>query len=79
MSVQTERRVIEIVAEHLGLESDDVTLDSSFIDDLGADTLDMVELYLALADEFDMEIPDEDTEKLQTVREAVEYLNQKIQ
>ncbi|MBA1333820.1 MAG: Acyl carrier protein [Firmicutes bacterium] len=67
-------KVKEIVAEQLGVDEDEVVLEASFIDDLGADSLDIVELIMALEEEFDMEIPDEDAEKIVTVGDAVEYI-----
>ncbi len=67
-------KVKEIVAEQLGVEPEEVTLESSFIDDLGADSLDIVELVMALEEEFDIEIPDEDAEKISTVNDVVEYI-----
>lgn len=63
-----------IIVEQLGVESDEVKLESSFIDDLGADSLDIVELIMALEEEFDMEIPDEEAEKITTVGDVVEYI-----
>ena len=70
-----EERVKKIVAEQLGANEADVKLDSSFVDDLGADSLDTVELVMALEEEFECEIPDEDAEKLTTVQQAVDYIN----
>jgi len=67
-------RVREIIAEQLGIDEDEIKLESSFIDDLGADSLDLVELIMALEEEFDLEIPDEEAEKIVTVGDAVEYL-----
>lgn len=67
-------KVKEIVAEQLGVEPEEVTLESSFIEDLGADSLDIVELVMALEEEFDIEIPDEDAEKISTVNDVVEYI-----
>lgn len=67
-------KVKEIVAEQLGVEEDSITMESSFIDDLGADSLDIVELIMALEEEFDMEIPDEEAEKIVTVGDVVEYI-----
>ena len=67
-------KVQEKVAEQLGVEADEVTLESSFIDDLGADSLDIVELLMALEEEFDIEIPDEEAEKLSTVGDVVDYI-----
>ena len=70
-----EERVRQIIVEQLGVKEEEVSIDSSFVDDLGADSLDTVELVMALEEEFGCEIPDEDAEKITTVREAVEYLN----
>jgi acyl carrier protein len=67
-------KVREIVVEQLGVEEDEVSMDSAFIDDLGADSLDIVELIMALEEEFDMEIPDEEAEKITTVGNVVEYI-----
>lgn len=69
-----EDRVKEIIVEQLGVEADQVTPDASFVDDLGADSLDTVELVMALEEEFDIEIPDEDAEKIATVRDVITYL-----
>jgi acyl carrier protein len=69
-----EERVKEIVVEQLGVEPEEVTEDASFINDLGADSLDTVELVMALEEEFDQEIPDEDAEKLDTVGKAIDYI-----
>ncbi len=70
-----QAKVIEIVAEQLGVEADKVAVDSSFVDDLGADSLDTVELVMALEEEFECEIPDEEAEKITNVKQAVEYIN----
>lgn len=70
-----EARVREIVVEQLGVNADEVTTDASFIDDLGADSLDTVELVMALEEAFECEIPDEEAEKITTVKEAVAYIN----
>ncbi|HEY5522827.1 MAG: acyl carrier protein [Desulfuromonadaceae bacterium] len=70
------KRVKEIVAEQLGVEESQVLTESSFMDDLGADSLDTVELVMALEEEFDIEIPDEDAEKIQTVNDAIEYITE---
>ncbi len=67
-------RVRKIVIEQLGVDAGDVTLESSFVDDLGADSLDTVELVMALEEEFETEIPDEDAEKITTVQQAVDYV-----
>ena len=71
-------RVKKIVVEHLGVEADKVTENASFIDDLGADSLDTVELVMAFEKEFDIDIPDEEAEKLRTVGDAMSYLHEKI-
>lgn len=70
-----DERVKQIVAEQLGVEEDQVTTEAAFMDDLGADSLDTVELVMALEEEFDVEISDEDAEKIQTVKDAIEYIN----
>ena len=72
-------KVKEIVVEQLGVDEEDVTPDASFIDDLGADSLDIVELIMAFEEEFDIEIPDEDAEKITTVGEAIEYIESKVE
>ncbi len=69
-----EERVKKIVCEQLGVKAEDVKASSSFVDDLGADSLDTVELVMALEEEFETEIPDEDAEKLTTVQEAIDYI-----
>ena len=74
MSENISDRVTKIVVEHLGVEADKVTDNASFIDDLGADSLDTVELVMAFEEEFGIEIPDEDAEKITRVKEAVEYI-----
>ena len=70
-----EERVKKIVAEQLGVNLDEITNSSSFIEDLGADSLDTVELVMALEEEFETEIPDEKAEKITTVQEAIDYVN----
>ena len=72
---EIESRVKDIVVEQLGVNADEITTDASFIDDLGADSLDTVELVMALEEEFEWEIPDEEAEKITTVKEAVNYIN----
>ena len=72
----TAERVQKIVVEHLGVEADKVTQDASFIDDLGADSLDIVELVMAFEEEFGVEIPDDAAEKITTVRDAISYIDQ---
>jgi acyl carrier protein len=69
-------RVKQIVAEQLGVDDDQVTNEASFMEDLGADSLDTVELVMALEEEFDIEISDEDAEKIQTVQDAVDYISE---
>ena len=73
-----EERVIDIVADQLGVEKEKITRDSNFVNDLGADSLDTVELVMELEEEFDVSIPDEVAEKLQTVGEAVEHIKKSI-
>ena len=68
-------RVKKIVVEQLGVNEDEVTESASFVEDLGADSLDTVELVMALEEEFECEIPDEEAEKITTVQEAVDYIN----
>ncbi len=70
-------KVRSIISEQLGVEEADITIDSSFIEDLGADSLDIVELVMALEEEFDIVIPDEDAEKIRTVGEAVNYIKER--
>ena len=72
-----EERVKKIVVEQLGVGEDQVTAEASFVDDLGADSLDTVELVMALEEEFETEIPDEEAEKITTVQQAIDYINQK--
>ena len=69
-------KVRDIVVEQLGSEADEVTLESTFIDDLGADSLDIVELIMAFEEEFNVEIPDEAAEKIKTVQDVVNYIDQ---
>ena len=70
-----EQRVKKIVAEQLGVNETDVKTESSFVNDLGADSLDTVELVMALEEEFECEIPDEEAEKITTVQQAIDYVN----
>ena len=70
----TAERVQKIVVEHLGVEADKVTQEASFIDDLGADSLDIVELVMAFEEEFGVEIPDDAAEKIATVKDAIDYI-----
>ena len=73
-----EDRVKKIVAEQLGVKEDEVNNASSFVDDLGADSLDTVELVMALEEEFDTEIPDEEAEQITTVQLAINYINENL-
>ena len=73
-----EERVKKIVVEQLGVGEDQVTSEASFVDDLGADSLDTVELVMALEEEFDTEIPDEEAEKITTVQQAIDYIEAHI-
>jgi acyl carrier protein len=72
-----EERVTEIIAEQLGVSKEEVVPEASFIDDLGADSLDIVELVMAMEEEFDIEIPDEDAEKIQTIGHAIAYVRER--
>jgi len=75
--MSVEEKVKEIIAEQLGVKKEEIKGESSFIDDLGADSLDTVEVVMALEEEFGIEIPDEDAEKITTVGEAVKYIEVK--
>ncbi len=70
-----EERVKQIIVEQLGVDEAEVTPSASFVDDLGADSLDIVELVMAFEEAFEIEIPDEDAEKIRTVKDAVDYIN----
>lgn len=74
MAASVEARVKEIVCEQLGVSDDEVTPEASFIEDLGADSLDIVELVMALEEEYEMEISDEDAEKIKTVQDVIHYI-----
>ncbi len=76
MSDTTEARVKEIIIDELGVEADKVTLEASFVDDLGADSLDTVELVMAFEEEFGIDIPDEDAEQMRSVGDAVSYIQE---
>lgn len=75
MSLSIEDRVAKIVIEQLGVAETEIKPDASFVEDLGADSLDTVELVMALEEEFETEIPDEDAEKITTIQAAVDYIN----
>ena len=77
--VEIKNRIVEIIANQLGIEKDDVTAEASVIDDLGADSLDVVELVMALEDEFDLEIPDEEAEKITSVQNIFDYMASALQ
>ncbi len=74
---EIEKIVKEVVVEQLGVEAGEVTENASFVDDLGADSLDTVELVMALEEKFGLEIPDEDAEKIRTVGDAINYISSK--
>ena len=73
-----DERVKSVVVKQLGVKAEDVKNDSKFIDDLGADSLDTVELVMGLEEEFDTEIPDEEAEKITTVQQAIDYVNKNL-
>jgi acyl carrier protein len=77
--MSVEAKVKEIIVENLGVDQEKVTEEASFVEDLGADSLDTVELVMAFEEEFDVEIPDEDAEKMRTVGEAISYLKNKTE
>jgi acyl carrier protein len=74
-----EDRVTDLIVEQLGVSRDEVVTKASFIDDLGADSLDIVELVMSLEETFDLEIPDEDAEKMQTIGDAIAYLKERLE
>ena len=78
MVMAVEEKIKKIIAEQLGVEEEDITPDSSFVEDLGADSLDTVELVMAFEEEFGIEIPDEDAEKILTVQNVVDYIKEKV-
>jgi acyl carrier protein len=77
--VEIKNRIVEIIANQLGIEEDDVTAEASVIDDLGADSLDVVELVMALEEAFDLEIPDEEAEKITSVQNIFDYMASALQ
>lgn len=74
-----DERVSEIIVEQLGVSSEEIIPEASFIDDLGADSLDIVELVMAMEEAFDLEIPDEDAERIQTIGDAMAYVKERTQ
>lgn len=77
--MDVQAKVKEIIVQQLGVDADKVTLEASFVDDLGADSLDVVELVMAFEEEFGVEIPDEAAEKIATVQNAVDYLTKNLE
>jgi acyl carrier protein len=77
--MDVEAKVKEIIVQQLGVDADKVSLEASFVDDLGADSLDVVELVMAFEEEFGVEIPDEAAEKIATVKDAIEFLSQSVE
>ena len=75
---EIEKKVRSIIVEQLGVAEDEVTPEANIIEDLGADSLDTVELVMAFEEEFDIEIPEEDTEKIRTVKDAIDYIKEKV-
>ncbi len=78
MSTELESKVSEIIVEQLGASKEEIVPEASFTDDLGADSLDIVELVMAMEEEFDIEIPDEDAEKIQTIGDALSYVKERV-
>ena len=78
MGTELENKVSEIIVEQLGASKEEIVPEASFIDDLGADSLDIVELVMAMEEEFDIEIPDEDAEKIQTFGDALSYVKGRV-
>ncbi len=74
-----EEQVTDLIVEQLGVSRDEVVMKANFIDDLGADSLDIVELVMSLEETFDIEIPDEDAEKIQTIGDAISYLKERLE
>ncbi|MFH1768825.1 MAG: acyl carrier protein [Candidatus Omnitrophota bacterium] len=77
--MSVEEKVKDIISEQLGVKKEEIKTESSFIDDLGADSLDTVELVMALEEEFGIDIPDEDAEKMTAVTDAIKYIEEKVQ
>ncbi len=74
-----EERIAEIIVEQLGVSREEISPDASFVEDLGADSLDIVELVMAMEEEFDVEIPDDDAARIERIRDAVAYLKEKLE
>ena len=79
MADEIEEKVIEIVSEQMGVDKSEITRETSFVNDLNADSLDTVELVMEFEDEFELSIPDEDAEKIQTVGQAIDYIKERTQ
>ena len=79
METDLEQRISEMIIEQLGATKEEIVPEASFIDDLGADSLDIVELVMAMEERFDIEIPDDDAEKIQTIGDAVAYLRDRLE
>ena len=79
MTANLETRVADIIVEQLGATREEIIPEASFIDDLGADSLDIVELVMAMEETFDVEIPDDDAEKIQTIGDAISYLKERLE
>lgn len=77
--MSTDKKIKQIIAEQLGLNEDEIADNASLLDDLGADSLDIVELVMAMEEEFEMEIPDEDAEKIVTVKDVIDYVKKRSQ
>ena len=78
MADDVQQKITDLIVDQLGVDADSVNAEAHFIDDLGADSLDTVELVMAFEEEFDIEIPDEDAEKLETVGDAIKYLDERL-
>ena len=76
--MNTEKKIKSIIADQLGIPEEEITNDASFVEDLGADSLDIVELIMAMEEEFEIEIPDEDAEKILNVKDAFEYVKKRV-
>jgi acyl carrier protein len=79
VSQTIDERVINIICEQMGASKDKITMETSFVNDLGADSLDTVELVMEFEDEFDVNIPDDDAEKIQTVGDAIKYIKERVE